>query len=209
MEGTKEAIPLAPAAGNDYDNTARRRRLKCCGCVTIFLLLLIILIIILIFTVFKVKDPKIKMNGIEVTNLDLNVNSRLQIRANMSLVADMSIKNPNAASFKFGNTTTTIYYHDTAVAEVRGPPGRAKARGTARMNVTVDVMADRLVGSSDFLREVSGGSLMMNSYSVVPGRVNVMNIVKKHVVVKMNCTITIDISTKSIKDMICKHKVKI
>ncbi|XP_028769250.1 uncharacterized protein LOC114726735 [Neltuma alba] len=212
MGGPEQAQPLAPTSGAGADKGARRRRMKWCGCISVSLLLVIIvIIIILIFTVFKVKDPEITMNQVKVTNLDLKVDAvpRLQVRVNMTLAVAMSIKNPNAVSFRFDNTTTTINYHGTTVAEAYGPPGRAKARSTFPMNLTVDVLADRLISSSGLFTDITGGEMNMTSYSIVPGRVNIWNIVKKHVEIKMNCSLTIDISGRSVKDMICKRKVRL
>ncbi|KAI9110003.1 hypothetical protein K1719_019044 [Acacia pycnantha] len=122
----------------------------------------------------------------------------------------MSIENPNAVTFWFENTTTTMDYHGTTVAEAYGPPGEAKARSTFPMNLTVDVMADRLVSSSSELySDITGGEMNMTSFSIVPGRVNIWNIVKKHVNINMNCSLTINIRGQSVKDMNCKRKVKL
>ncbi|KAH1085687.1 hypothetical protein GYH30_017593 [Glycine max] len=40
---------------------------------------------------------------------------------------------------------TGQHHHGVLVGEARGPPGRAKARRTLRMNVTIDVITDRVV----------------------------------------------------------------
>ncbi|KAK4266918.1 hypothetical protein QN277_023776 [Acacia crassicarpa] len=210
--GEPEAQPLAAVSRGGADKQARRRRIKWCGCISLSLLLIIIvIIIILIFTVFKVKDPKITMNQVKVTNLDLKLDAvpRIQVRVNMTLAVAMTIKNPNAVTFRFDNTTTTMDYHGTTVAEAYGPPGEAKARRTFPMNITVDFMADRLLSSSELYSDITGGEMNMTSFSIVPGRVNIWNIVKKHVVINLNCSLTIDVRGESVKEMICKRKVKL
>jgi hypothetical protein len=83
-----------------------------------------------------------------------------------------------------------------------------KARKTSGLNVTVDVMADRLVSSPNLLGDVANGEMIMSTYSVIPGRVKML-FIKKHVEVKMNCTMTINISKRGIEDLNCKHKVKL
>uniref|UniRef100_A0A2N9FPQ3 Late embryogenesis abundant protein LEA-2 subgroup domain-containing protein n=1 Tax=Fagus sylvatica TaxID=28930 RepID=A0A2N9FPQ3_FAGSY len=134
----KEQVrPLASATDrprSDDDEAAlhkqklkRRRCIKCCGSIAALMLLQAIVVIILIFTVFRVKDPIIKMNGITITKLELiNNNTTPKPGVNMSLTADVSVKNPNVASFKYSNTTTTLFYYGTVVGEARGPPGKAK-----------------------------------------------------------------------------------
>ncbi|XP_027337378.1 late embryogenesis abundant protein At1g64065-like [Abrus precatorius] len=217
MAETDQARPLAPATDHSSDDeealkSKHRRRIKVCGCVTATLLLLVIVIVILIFTVLKVKDPKLTTNEITLTTLDISINNAIppQVKVNMSMLVDMSIKNPNAASFKFNeNSTTTIFYHGTSIAAVKIPSGLAKARRTLRMNATVDIMADRLANSSpDLVKDVRKGEMTMNSYSVIPGRVKVL-FVKKHVEIRMNCTLTINISSREVQDMACQRKVKL
>ena len=55
--------------------------------------------------------------------------------SNISLIADVSVKNPNVASFKYRNITTNLYYYGTVVGDARGPTGRAKAHRIMRMNI--------------------------------------------------------------------------
>ncbi|KAG5100870.1 hypothetical protein JHK82_045922 [Glycine max] len=219
MLETEQARPLAPSIerqSSDEDNTTphpqtqgHKKLIKRCACPLISLLLIAIVIIVLIFTVFRVKDPVITMNSIKITKLQLVNTMSQQPGANMSLVADVSVKNPNVASFRYSNTTTSLYYHGVIVGEARGPPGRAKARRTLRMNVTIDVITARVVSSPDFVTDLGSGLLTMSSFSRVPGQVKILNLIKRHVVVKMNCTTTFNISTQAIKEQSCKRKVKL
>lgn len=219
MVEREQVRPLAPATdrpSSDHDEAAlyiqklkRKRCIKCCGIISALLLLQAIVVIILIFTVFKVKDPIIKMNGVTITKLELINNTIPKPGVNMSLIADVSVKNPNVASFKYSNTTTTLFYHGSVVGEARGPPGKAKPRRTMRMNITVDIITDRLLSNPNLQSDVGSGLLTMSSYSKVPGRVKMLSIIKKHVVVKMNCTITVNISSQAIQDQKCKRKVSL
>ncbi|KAH7849532.1 hypothetical protein Vadar_019171 [Vaccinium darrowii] len=124
----------------------------------------------------------------------------------MTLTADISIKNPNVASFKYPNTTTTIYYHGTVIGEAHGPAGKSKAQRTMRMNVTVDVVMDKLISKPNLLSDMSTGILAMSSFTRVGGRVKMFNIIKRHAVVKMNCTINVNITSRAIQDQKCKKK---
>lgn len=183
--------------------------MKCCGIISALLLLQAIVVIILIFTVFKVKDPIIKMNGVTITKLELINNTIPKPGVNMSLIANVSVKNPNVASFKYSNTTTTLFYHGGVVGEARGPPGKAKPRRTMQMNITVDIITDRLISNPNLQSDVGSGLLTMSSYSKIPGRVKMLSIINKHVVVKMNCTMTVNISSQAIQDQKCKRKVSL
>ncbi|KAI6707721.1 hypothetical protein NL676_010683 [Syzygium grande] len=210
--------PLAPSGSlrSDQDeasvyakNVRKQRFVKCCGCVTALMLIQGVVIVILAFTVFRVKDPVIKMNGVTITRLELINGTIPKPGVNMSLIADVSVKNPNVGSFKYSNTTTTLYYHGSVVGEARGPPGKSRARRTMRMNISVDIITDTLLSSPNLNADMNLGLLPLSSYSRVPGRVNMLNIFKKHVTVKMNCTMAVNISTKSIQEQKCKRHVKL
>ncbi|XP_055814996.1 uncharacterized protein LOC129884734 [Solanum dulcamara] len=226
MVDREQDRPLAPASdrppSSDNDETSfnvkkrfhQRRCFKYCACISTFLFLVAIILIILIFTVFKVKDPIIRMNGVTVEKLDLvNTSGNLlpmpKSGSNMTIKADVSVKNPNYSSFKYSNTTTTISYRDTVVGEARSPQGKSKARKTVRMNITIDIITDKIVSHPGLQDDISTGLLTMNSYTSVSGRIKWLNMIKKHVVVKMNCSITVNITSQAIQDQKCAKKVKL
>ncbi|XP_047978074.1 late embryogenesis abundant protein At1g64065-like [Salvia hispanica] len=220
VETSEQIRPLAPAserptssddeaATTPGKNHRRRRLLRCCGCVGAVLLIQAVVIVILIFTVFKVKDPVIRLNGVTVDRLDLiNGTTTPRPGSNMSLTADVSVRNPNYASFKYPETTSSLYYRGTEIGEARGPAGRARARRTARMNVTVEVIADRVTGQPELGSDINSGVLTLGSYTVVGGKVKVL-MVKKHVRVTMNCSLTVNLTTQAIQDQKCKRKLKL
>ncbi|KAK9279205.1 hypothetical protein L1049_012883 [Liquidambar formosana] len=187
----------------------REKCIKCCSCVAALMLVQAIVIIILAFTVFRVKDPIIKVNSVTVTRIDLINGTIPRPGTNMSVIADVSVKNPNVASFKHGNTTSSLYYRGTLVGEARGPPGQSKARRTTRMNITVDIITDRLTSNPNLKSDVGSGLLTMSSFSRVGGRVKIMKIIKRNVIVTMNCTTTVNISTQAILKQQCKRHVKL
>ncbi|KAK6141060.1 hypothetical protein DH2020_025197 [Rehmannia glutinosa] len=219
VDTSDQVRPLAPSADRSTSSddesatavtkTRRRRWLKCCAFVAALLLIQATVVVILIFTVFKVKDPIIRMNDVTVQRLDLiNGTTTPRPGSNMTLNADVSVKNPNYASFRYQNTTTTLYYRGAVIGEARGPPGRARARRTMRMNVTVDVITDRVLNQPDLGSDINSGLITMSSYTVVGGRVKIF-VVKKHVTVRMNCSMTVNITSRVIQQQKCKRKVKL
>ncbi|KAK4415893.1 hypothetical protein Salat_2696700 [Sesamum alatum] len=218
VETSEQVRPLAlasdrPTSSDDEESavpgTRRRRWVKCCGCIAAVVLVQAIVVVILIFTVFKVKDPIIRMTGVTVQRLELIAGTTTpRPGSNMTLNAHVSVKNPNYASFKYQNTTTALYYRGTVIGEARVPPGRARARRTMRMNVTVDVMTDRILSQPHLSSDINSGLVAISSYTRVGGRVK-MFIIKKHVTVTMNCTITINATSQAIHQHKCKLKVKL
>ncbi|KAK9276334.1 hypothetical protein L1049_005866 [Liquidambar formosana] len=217
MAAREQVKPLAPAAywissdGGEamsvqIHKLRQRKYIKCCGCITALLLILVVIVLILMFTVFHIKNPDIKMNAINFQRLGLQT---LTSGENVTVVADVSIKNPNVATFRFSNITTTVYYDSVVVGEARLPPGRAKARRTLRMNVTVDIVTAQILAIPSLPSDLRSGALSMRSYTKIGGRVKILNIFKKYVVVELNCTVTVNTTSQAIKDQKCNPRVSL
>lgn len=217
----EQAKPLALAVHqfdvNEHDafpvDFMSRRRQKCikfCGCSAAVLLILVVIILILMLTIFHVKDPVLKLNSVKIDGLNLlsSKNNFLQ-GLNLTVVADVSVKNPNVASFKFDNTTTNVYYNGSLVGEVRTPAGQAKARRTLRMNVTVDVMVDKIVEVERFKSDLIAGILPLSTYTRISGKVKITDVIKRSIVVKMNCTMNVNVSSQAIQDRNCRRSVSL
>ncbi|THU57405.1 hypothetical protein C4D60_Mb03t03180 [Musa balbisiana] len=127
----------------------------------------------------------------------------------MTVVADVSVKNPNAASVRFGASTTAIYYRAREMGVAYGPPGTARARRTFRINVTVDVIADRILGDANLFDDLAAGSIAVTTATKVGGRVRVLGVFKHHVDVMMNCSITMAVANQSIVGQNCNQKVRL
>ncbi|CAL9170721.1 unnamed protein product [Musa hybrid cultivar] len=224
---TEQATPLAVGTkrpDNDEElpaasMTRRRSRLQgrcliCGGSCAAILIIIAIVIVVLALTVFKVKEPVMTMNSVTIEKLAVNFgapsSSSSQLFAiNMTLVADVSVKNPNAASVRFGASTTAIYYRAREMGVAYGPPGTARAHRTFRINVTVDVMADRILGDANLFDDLAAGSIAVTTATKVGGRVRVLGVFKHHVDVMMNCSITMAVANQSIVSQNCNQKVRL
>lgn len=218
MSEKEQDKPLAPAASrprSDEDLEALSREPKfrqgryisCCGCVTAILLILSVIILILAFTVFHIRDPMIKMNSLALQKVVL-VNGALPEDANITVIADVSVKNPNAVSFTYDNSTSTISYRGTVVGETKIPSGKAKAKHTLRMNLTIHIVADKVLAVPGLSSDWTSGALTLNSYTKLSGRVKILNIIKRNVVVETNCTIHYNVKSGAIQDE-CNPRVSV
>ncbi|KAJ6415119.1 hypothetical protein OIU84_004005 [Salix udensis] len=206
MAETEQVKPLAPAAfqiRSDEEetmpvqsNTRRRNCVNCCGCLAAILSILAVTVIVLVLTVFHVRDPVIR---VFLQRLEL-ANGTLPKEENVTLVADVSVRNPNAAAYRFKNGTTTIYYGGVVVGEANTPPGMAKARRTLHMNVTVDLTPAKLL-----ISDISSArALNMSCRTIISGKVRILGIVKKYIEVRVNCTMTYSSATRAIQGGNCK-----
>ncbi|KAI3503639.1 hypothetical protein L1887_32085 [Cichorium endivia] len=112
-------------------------------------------------TIFRVKNPEINMNSAAIIGLDrVNAADLLTGKANLTVVADVSVKNTNVAPFKRSG-------------------GVAKARRTMRLNLTFEVTVAEIAGNHQFGSDLASGILPVESYTKFNGRVNILNIIKK------------------------------
>ncbi|KAI3468675.1 hypothetical protein Pfo_025338 [Paulownia fortunei] len=222
MAEKKEQVkPLAPAAHPididehhafpvEFTTRPYQKCIKCCGCSAAILLILVMIVLTLMLTVFRVKDPFMTMNSVKIDGLDIFNSSTISPQGlNLTVVADVSIKNPNVASFKFDSTTTNVYYNGSVVGEVRTPSGQARARRTLRMNVSVDVMVDEILEVARFKSDLVAGILPLSTYTRISGKVKITDVIRRSVVVKMNCTMNVNISSQAIQDRNCRRRISL
>lgn len=174
----------------------RRRRcaLWCCGCFATTIVLLGIVALVLALTVFRVKDPILTMNRVTLEGIDGDLGTPSHpVSVNATLTADVSIENPNVASFIFAQSETDFYYAGETVGVAYAPAGEVGAGRTVRMNVTLDVLADRVSPNVNATDLIFGQDYNITSYTEITGRVNVLGIYKRNLDIKMHCSITLEV----------------
>ncbi|WOK97204.1 hypothetical protein Cni_G05912 [Canna indica] len=213
----EHATPLTlvtelPTTGASKPRRSRRRCLICGGCCAAVLIILAVIILVLALTVFRVRDPVMTMNHLTIQRLSAglgDVFSSQPLALNLTIVPDISIKNPNAVTFRFDATTTGLYYRGGEIGIAYGPPGTARAHRTIRMNLTVDVLADRVLDDRNLFDDLRAGSIPVTSSTMVGGRVKLLGVIKHHVELIMNCSFTLAVANQSILDQSCKRKIRL
>ncbi|MBA0682071.1 hypothetical protein Goari_023823, partial [Gossypium aridum] len=157
----------------------RKRRNICFGAIAL-LVFIIILITILAFTVFKAKRPVTTVDSVSLSDLNFSVDlARFRVLLNATLDVDLSIKNPNKVGFKYRDSNAQLNYRGQQIGEAPIPAGKISADQTVPMNLTLTVMADRLIYNSRFFSDVAtGGILPLYAVTRISGKVNVMNLFK-------------------------------
>ncbi|CAH9106696.1 unnamed protein product [Cuscuta europaea] len=222
-EEQEQVRPLAPATSAHSHRmedaeiggpAAKDRRLRKCvmcgGCCCATTLIIILVVIILALTVFRVKDPTIRMDSVRIDGLSSLTTTQniLNPNVNLTLFTGISVKNPNRASFRFDEATTSLVYDGRVVGEAKSPPGNARARRTLTMNVTVNVMVQNLVSASRLPRDLLAGKMPVALSTTIHGKAKVV-IIKKSVTVRMNCTMSFDLSSQNIENLDCSKKVSL
>ncbi|KAF8412184.1 hypothetical protein HHK36_000143 [Tetracentron sinense] len=184
------------------DEARRKRNIKCFAYVAAFVVFQTIIILVFALTVMRIKTPVLKLRSVTVQNLNVVPGTSPSFR--MTLIAQVTIKNKNFGHYKFDNSTATVSYGDVTVGEAQIAKGRAKARNTRKMNITMEVTSDQLSGNSNLSNDVSSGMLILNSYAKLSGKVQLMKIMKKRKTVEMNCTMRLNLTSQAIEDLNCE-----
>ncbi|KAL7095037.1 hypothetical protein ACP275_10G000500 [Erythranthe tilingii] len=194
--------------GTDRKKSCRRRRRCICLSVTAVILSLGMLFLILGLTVFKTKRPVTTVNSISLDDLDLSLDlARLSVRLNVTLDVSVSVENPNRVGFKYNNSTAFLRYKGNDVGEVPIPAGKIGARDTRSLNLTLTLMADRLLSDSNLYSDAASGTLPFQTYIRISGKVRLLfNI---HVVTYTTCDLQIDLINRAVSNQKCQYKTKL
>ncbi|KAJ7961024.1 Late embryogenesis abundant protein [Quillaja saponaria] len=188
-----------------------RKRVKVWLAVTCGVIIgIVLLIVILAFTVFKAKRPVNTVDSVTLQDLNVGLDvTRLRVDLNLTLDVDLTVKNPNKVGFKYSNTTALLNYKGQLIGEAPIPEDKISAGEKKGMNLTLTILADRLLSNSELYSDVLSGKLTMNVMVRIKGKVNILSIFKIHVVSSSSCDVTINLSNRSIADQVCQYKTKL
>lgn len=167
-----------------------------------------LVVLILSLTLLSVKNPALSMTSLSIDRIDVGL---LPLSVNFTLEAGIAIRNPNLASFRFGNSTTDFYYGGEQVGVAYAAAGRVRARRSATVAVRVDVLVDRVATRLDLAAVVlSGEELRLASRTGIPGRMNVMGLHKRDLQMELNCSIlmVISLAQQEIRSTDCTASVR-
>ncbi|KAL3682066.1 hypothetical protein R1sor_000088 [Riccia sorocarpa] len=189
----------------------RKRSVQiCCGVTTALLVVVIILILILSFTVFKAKNPRITVTGMALQSFSANVDPSLKsVHLDVSLHLNVSVRNPNIASFKYENSSTYLFYRGKEAGSAAIPAGEVKAKQTVKFSTFLQIQALQLMIDANLTNDLAANVIPVSTYSSIQGRLNVINIFKRHAVSTSTCTANIFITNTTLRDFNCVYSLKI
>ncbi|KAI3456870.1 hypothetical protein Pfo_013533 [Paulownia fortunei] len=197
-----------PLGSPNHRPVRKRRRFVCLWATTAVIVGLGLLFLILGLTFFKSKPPVTTVNSIAVADLNFSVDiAKRLVYLNLSLYTDVTVENPNRVGFKYTNSTASLRYRGNDVGQVPIPAGKIGARGTSTLNLTLALMADRLLSDSDFYSDVISGSLHFQTFIRLSGKVRMLFDI--HVVAYATCDLEIHLTTRTLFNQTCHYKTKL
>ncbi|KAL3742995.1 hypothetical protein ACJRO7_018320 [Eucalyptus globulus] len=110
-------------------------------------------------------------------------------------VREVTIKNTNFGGFEYANGTMSLAYNGTVVGDAAiAKGGRAKARDTAKFNMTVDVTSSRLTCCEPW----NGHELRvltLKGDTKVRGKVKLLKVMKRKNSIVMDCALSVNLAT--------------
>ncbi|PRQ17548.1 putative Late embryogenesis abundant protein, LEA-14 [Rosa chinensis] len=180
----------------------RERSNKCFVYVFTGIVLFSIAILVFALLVLRVKSPEIKLRSVTVKNLKY---SSWPPSFNTSLSAQMTVKNPNFGDYEFVPTTVSFLYGGSKVGSTKVVKGQAKVKKTGRVSFGVDLRSNKLPeGANNLTSDINSGMLKLTGTGKVSGKVTLWKIINKRKTGKMDCTMTLVLKSKTIKDLVCR-----
>ncbi|KAL1322200.1 hypothetical protein HN51_067122 [Arachis hypogaea] len=189
-------------------NSGRGR--KVCLVVTGVVIAIVLLIVILAMTVFKAKHPVNTVDSLRLQDLKVSLDiARLSVDLNVTLDVDVSVKNPNKVGFKYSDSSAQLNYRGQQVGEVPIPAGEISSDETKGFNLTLTIMADRLLSNSQVYSDVISGSLPLSTFVRMSGKVSILGFIKVHVVSSTTCDFAVNLSNRTVGHQECQYKTKL
>ncbi|KAK9723785.1 hypothetical protein RND81_05G025000 [Saponaria officinalis] len=203
----KTATTMTTDDGGDEKRQKQRRRFLTIISVVI---LTVLLLSILGATVFRAKNPITTVNSIVLRNFDVSFDAlNLNVFINVSIDADISVKNPNKVGLKYTDSSAYLDYRGQVVGQAPIPAGQISAGQTKAVELTLTVMADRLLSNSRaVIADVVSGTLPLTTRTKISGKVSLL-FIKIRVVSYSVCNMNISISSKSVLSNECKYDTRL
>ncbi|XP_051131815.1 uncharacterized protein LOC127251909 [Andrographis paniculata] len=167
-----------------------------------------LLFLVLGLTVFKARRPTTSVDSVSLSHLDASLDlASLRVNLNVTLDIGLAVGNPNRVGFRYSRSTAFLRYRGNNVGEVPVPDGKIGARETRPLNLTLTLMADRLLSNSALYSDITSGTLPFQTHIRIAGRVRML--FKIHVVTYTTCDLQIELADRALSQQKCRYKTKL
>ncbi|KAG6551354.1 hypothetical protein Mapa_007140 [Marchantia paleacea] len=179
-----------------------------CAILIGFIIVVVIIIVVLALTVFKVRDPEVTVNSLELTSFSLTFPPSGPMLS-FVLDIDVTVKNRNHASFKYQASTAYLYYRSVGIGSAPISAGKVGARSSTVIATQVTIDASAFIGNPNLPSDITAGVIPLLVTTSLPGQINVASIVKHHATSTANCQLSIFTQTATVGALTCNYKLKL
>ncbi|CAM0954955.1 unnamed protein product [Alopecurus aequalis] len=204
-----ESGHLAPASRQNR----RRHILICASFAVLVLLLLAAAAAIVLLAVLRPRDPTTELLSANATGAVPSVAlPAFSIQLNLTFLLVVRVRNPNLASFRYGESATSLLYRDAPVGGAVVPAGTVPSRGAMTVRLNMTVQADKVVaaaGIGGLLGDVLAGEMEFEARTEVKGRVTFLGFVKRSAVAKTVCRIAVGVPDVKVRRQECHNEARL
>ncbi|XP_030474947.2 late embryogenesis abundant protein At1g64065-like [Syzygium oleosum] len=176
----------------------RKKRMKWAVYIAAFAVFQVAVILVFVLVVMKVRTPKFRVGDLQIQSLYTAQTPSF----NATFLAPIRVKNNNFGPYKYDATTVNFICGGVHVGNVTIPKSKANFMSTKKIDLNVTLSSGALPSSAN--STLSSGVLTLMSEATLSGKVEVMIIFKKKKSTKMNCTMEINVSAKTLTSVDCK-----
>ncbi|KAI4310362.1 hypothetical protein MLD38_035345 [Melastoma candidum] len=199
--------PFTPSRG-----PARRR--PCNKCLFYFLAFFVALCIgLLVFSlvVLRPDSPSLHIEIATVKNLAYDASSWESPFLNMTLDAGLSLRNRNYGRYEFTGNGSVLGLACEGIVlgekkNLRGGSVGGRETGRIRVEMVVGYSGGGagMAAAGNLSRGIDERMLKLRSYGRIAGKVHLLKYLKRSLSSEMNCTLTLNLSTKNFQDLVCQ-----
>ncbi|KAL7146241.1 hypothetical protein ABFS83_06G027200 [Erythranthe nasuta] len=174
-------------------------RRKCIAIIVAGIILQTLIIVVFGLIFLRVTTPKIRFSSITVEKLTVNSTTP---SFSIKLNGEVTVKNSNFGHFKFSDSEISVLYRGSAVGNAAVPAGRAGARSTKKMNLTVAVES-KSGSTANLGGDLNSGKIALTSQATLSGKIHLFKVIKKRKTATMDCRMDVNTKTRAVENLEC------
>lgn len=188
-----------------YKDKQKVKKLVCIG-ITVFLVIVIIILAVLYFSLFKPKDPRVQVPTMQLLSLYSAGYPAAITSANLTLLLQVSMYNPNRAPFHVRDgSTACLYYYGAQVGFVTVPTGSIPSQSFVTLAISLTVQGTAPLHGVPLYGDVASGILEVSTSVTIFGKVTTLNIFTHHASVVSKCNINVSLNARGIVSYTCQR----
>ena len=173
-------------------------------CIAALAVLQVIVILAFALVVMRFKTPRFRLRAASFTTFQAGNSTNPTL--NLVMNAQFTVRNRNYGRYKYESGTVLFAYRGLTIGQAFIDESRARARTTKKVNATAVLSSASLVGRDELDqlgRDIGAGVLSITSQAELEGKVQVLRVIKKKKNTRLNCTLDVEIATRSVRNLIC------
>jgi hypothetical protein len=128
----------------------------------------------------------------------------------LELGLELSVYNPNRASFSYGSSRTEVFYREMRVGEAAIPAGRIGARAWESLatSLALNASAEALLRRPEQLAaDVAAGSFPMSAAARLCGRLRFLRLFSRRARSSTRCTMSVSLARRAVQNLLCTYRL--